>query len=63
MLVRKASERASIDSIIHDPWVSHGTSFPVSHTPLISEISISRDVHLAVIAKMSESWSKEDIEK
>lgn len=68
MLVRPASQRASLESIVNDPWLNDGSvssSVSLSTTPLISEISISKEVHLNVLQKMEEGKiaSKEQIVK
>lgn len=67
MLVRKPSQRASLDSIVNDKWVTcgHIEKKSLSPAPLISEISISKEIHLKVLKQMEigNVASKEEVEK
>ena len=71
MLVRPPSKRATLESIVNDKWLHMGdTADPpspvsVSPTPLISEISISKDVHVTVLQKMHDGKiaHKDEIQK
>lgn len=69
MLVRLPSKRATLESIVNDKWLSGGggagKALSLSPTPLISEIKISRNIHMTVLQRMElgRIASKEIIEK
>jgi len=71
MLVRLPYKRASLDSIVDDQWLHIGENEEIEKLispptkPLISEIHISKEIHLAVLQKMEmgKVASREVIEK
>ena len=67
MLIRLPSKRATLETIVNDKWVNQGPVETVVSppTPLISEIRISKDIHLHVLKKMElgKIAAKEEIQK
>eukprot|EP00794_Sanderia_malayensis_P018867 gene18867-20767_t len=56
MLVREPSKRATLDSIYHDPWMSHVVTEEetegTAQEPLISDIRVTPDLHLMILQRM-----------
>merc|ERR1719494_889857 len=53
MLVRLPQERATLQSIIDDPWLNTGCNMNnCSSKPLISEINVTLEIHLGVLQKI-----------
>ena len=67
MLVRLPANRAPLESIVTDTWINIGNleAKSMSPIPLISEVTISKDIHLTVVQRMEAGKIalKEQIEK